>query len=299
MVKMFDFHIHTKYSSCSAKHGLYDLIQAYHTVREHGFDGMGVSDHCNYKRYSAPSRFLIEQRQLIKSNNLSDSLLLGLEISIINKKGDLGINPNYLKLLDYYIISEHCHLNRLFSEFYHLNNKFIKWVADGNDYKIHETIDFLTELMINSINRNPYSIFAHIWRFTRHRAYYSTTTLEKTDMILDALQSKNVALELHASMISALTKSKKEDQELFEAIKSKISPKLHDSIISPRQYIEEIIKRSLKYSLFYAIGSDAHQIKNIGQFGNINNADWLKSFLIDLGIKETKLVTPEFFQLKK
>lgn len=296
---MFDFHIHTKYSSCSVKHGPYDLIQAYHAVREHGFDGMGVSDHCNYRGYSAPAKFLKEQRELIKSNKLSDSLLLGLEISIINKKGDLGVNPAYLKMLDYYIISEHCHLNRMFSDFYHLNSKFIKWVSEGNNPKIQKTIDFLTELMTNSINKNPYTIFAHIWRFTRHRAFYSTTTLDKTDLILDALQSKNVALELHASMIGALTMSKKEDEEVFERIKSKVSSKLHDNLISPKLYVEEIIKRSLKYNLFYAIGSDAHQIKNIGQFGNINNANWLKSFLIDLGIKESKLVTPKFFQNKK
>jgi histidinol phosphatase-like PHP family hydrolase len=295
---MFDFHIHTKYSSCSAKHGPYDLIQAFNVVKAHGFEGMGVSDHCNYVGYTKPATFLEEQRQLIDSHNLKDSLLLGLEISIINKKGDLGINPEYLKKVDYYIISEHCHLNRLFSDFYHLDRKFVKWVQEGNEPKIKKTVDFLTELMINGINNNPYSILAHIWRFTRGRSFYSQSTIEKTEMILDALQNKNVAMELHASILGTLLLSNEENDDAFNKIKKTVSPSLHDQLLSPRVYMEEIMKIAKKHDLYYSIGSDAHQLKNIGQFGPISTASRLKELLNKIGIKESKIITPAFFRDK-
>ncbi|MBD3352642.1 MAG: PHP domain-containing protein, partial [Candidatus Lokiarchaeota archaeon] len=248
---MFDFHIHTKYSGCSRKHGEYDLIEAFNEVKSRGYDGMGVSDHCNYKSYKKPANFLTTQRNKIQDQNLVGTLLLGLEITIINKKGDLGANPKYLDRLDYYIISEHCHLSKLFSEFFRLKKKFVKWIRDGKEAKLKKTADYITDMTVNAVQRNPYSILAHIWRFTRGRGYYSPYTLDKTEEIIESLQNTPVAFELHNSMIHTLMLSDEEDRKRHQLILKKVAPNLHNQILSPKKYMEEVFKIAKKYDIYY------------------------------------------------
>ncbi|MHA1822096.1 MAG: PHP domain-containing protein [Promethearchaeota archaeon] len=288
--------MHTKYSSCSRKHGEYTLLDAYKTAKSRGYDGIGITDHCNYKGYKAPYYFLREQRKMIEDNNLSDNIKLGLEITIINKKGGLGVNPKYLKLLDFYIISEHCHLSKLFSDFYRLKDKFVKWLREGNKRKVDETIVFLKDLMINGIKKNPNTILAHIWRFSRNRGYHSIKTLEATEEIMDALQHNHVALELHSGLLNSLLLNDIENQNLHESYLKKLSPVFHEEIITPKEYVKKIIKISKKYDVYYSFGSDAHQLKDIGIFGKLKSPNDLLAFLKEVNISKKRIVTPEFFK---
>ncbi|MHA1341262.1 MAG: PHP domain-containing protein [Promethearchaeota archaeon] len=295
-MRFFDLHVHTKYSSCCKQD--YNLIDAYYKARDRGYAGIGISDHCNYKSYRKPAFFLREQKDLINKNKLNDKILLGLEISIINHKGDLGVNLEYLKMLDFYIISEHCHLSKPFSEFFRIKNKFKNWIQNYGSKKIekiHGFIDYMGELMINAIKRNPKTILAHIWRFIRNRGFYTSYTYSLTEKIMESLQENEVALEIHSSMAHLLMLSKQESEEIYEKITNNVHFSLKEDIIPPKEYIEEIFKISKKYDIFYSFGSDAHRIEDIGKIGKIKDAKSLPNLLKIIGISERKIIDQSFF----
>jgi histidinol phosphatase-like PHP family hydrolase len=291
----FDFHIHTKYSSCCKED--YVLTDAYKKAKERGYEGIGVSDHCNFKSYSAPSKFLMTQKNAITSNNLTDQLLLGLEITIVDRKGNLGVNPKYLKMLDYYIISEHVHIAKLFSEYYNMKQKFRTIITSGTKpYLIPTYIQSVQELVVNGIKKNPHSINAHIWRFPRNVGYYSTELLDKTDLILEQLQNSAVAFELHNSFFSYFQLTQEESNTIHTKNLSSIHKSFHETLVDPKRFVQELLKKASKYDIFYSLGSDAHKINDIGRFGSMQSADKLIECLKSMNIPLKKIITPEFFK---
>ena len=165
-MQFYDFHIHTEYSGCSRKHGRYSYNDVADHIRNVGLDGFGVSDHCNYRAYKP--NFLKIQKEQQKLRQLEDTGLVGLEVTILNRKGDLGLHPRYRKLVDYIIISEHSHIAKIGSEFYNTKKKVRSWIE--KDYlqylpRIEDIIKKLVELQVKGISRNSRSILAHVFHF--------------------------------------------------------------------------------------------------------------------------------------
>lgn len=293
---MFDFHIHTKYSGCCKED--YNVIDAYNKAEDRGYTGIGVSDHCNYKGYRAPGKFLIEQRKQISLNGLTDKVKLGLEITILNRKGDLGVKPKYLEKLDYYIISEHVHIAKLFSHFYRIKKKTKKRLKAGKKLdKIEKSIHEIATMVVNGAMRNPNTINAHLWRFPRNVNFLSTLVLEQTPRILEALQNSRVAFELHSGIVGMLMLTDEESDQLHEKNLKEIHPDFHELLLPPKEFGAELLKMMKKYDLKYALGSDAHRLNQVGRIGKNNHADSVKKYLASIGINEKELVTPEFFKV--
>jgi histidinol phosphatase-like PHP family hydrolase len=276
---IFDYHIHTKYSSCCKQD--YNYLDVWKKIQEFGLDGFGTSDHSNYKSYNAS--FVYEQFKMQKENHLENKGLVGLEISIISKKGTLGVDPKILRDIDYKIISEHVHIAKPFSGFFTFKAHFQKLMKNypKNENKIKKEFDNLLKLELNGIKNHPKSILAHIFRFPVNHGYFFNFLYDRVDQILETLQASNVALELHSSYVGgiALTNDQAEEQK-----------KGGDPESNRFTFYEYLTKRIKDYSLKFALGSDAHRLDNLKP-----KSEW-QDFLQKINVHESQLVTPEFFR---
>lgn len=275
----FDFHIHTKYSSCSRRKGKYAYPDVAKQIPSLGLDGFGVSDHSHYRFTNAS--FLKKQKKQQNMLNLEEKGLVGLEITILNQRGDLGVHPRYLDLVDYKIISEHVHKSLPFSEFHGTKRKVRKWIKKDYDFylpKINRIINESTNLKLNAINRHPRSILGHIFNFPLAVRIVPPILYERLDDVLEALQSAEVALELHHSHIHAYNLSK-QDADAWKAA--------GDSNI--REFFHHLFHRVKDYSLHYSLGSDAHRLPDM-----IPKDKW-QNFIKQVNISESRLITPLFF----
>jgi len=179
-----------------------------------------------------------------------------------------------------------------------MKNKFLNWILNygiSRINKIHNFIDYMSELMINAIRKNPKTILAHIWRFSNNRYFLSPYILDKTEKIIEQLQDSQVALEIYSSMENWFNLTNEENETIYQKILNKIHPSLKCEIIRPKEFITEIFKISKKYDICYSFGSDGHSLSNVGKIGKIKNANELLSLINKIGINENKIVTREFF----
>lgn len=267
-VPAWDFHVHTHHSGCCKED--YDILDAIARARERGCAGIGVSDHCNYKRFNAS--FVFDQKRAITKSGLRPHARVGLEITILDPKGRLGVHPKYLEALDYYIISEHLHIAKLFSPFFRIKHKIEKWYAAPTKYqaKIRRFHARYRALTLNAIEANPRTIFAHAYRFPRKHRVFDPVLLELAEDLADAAQAANVAIEVHSGFLAA---GLGEDTP-------------HAA------FVREFFKICTRYDLAYALGSDAHNLANVGRFPRLAEA------LHGLGVSPRRLITPAFFEAK-
>lgn len=275
----FDFHIHTKYSLCSRRKGRYSYPDVAKKILSLGLDGFGTSDHSHYCFEN--NSFLKKQKKQQSKLHLEETGLVGLEITIQNQKGDLGVHPKYLDLVDYKIISEHVHKSLPFSKFHGTKRKVRKWINKDYDFylpKIKRIINDSTTLKVNAINRNPRSILAHVFNFPVGLRIVPAILYERLDDVLEAMQTAEVALELHHSHMYGYNLSN-QDADAWKAA--------GDSNI--REFIRHLFRRAKDYSLHYSLGSDAHRLRDI-----FPKQKW-QSFLEQVDISESQLITPSFF----
>jgi histidinol phosphatase-like PHP family hydrolase len=272
----FDFHIHTKFSSCCKQYYFYPDI--WPRIKESGLDGFGVCDHSNYRSFNAS--FVLEQKKQQKDLHLEQTGLVGLETSIVNRRGDLGVNPKLLPSLDYLILAEHVHVAKPFSGFFTFKAHMLKLMQDypHTELKINKGLDKLLELELNGIRRNHRTIFAHILRFPVHLGFITPKVLEMTDIILESLQTYEIALELHSSFKNG-----------FNISPEKMKVSQFKSDYSMHEFFHHLAHRMRSYSLRYALGSDAHNLAHL-----YSKIKW-QAFLEQIGVVESQLITPEFF----
>ncbi len=265
----YDLHIHTKYSGCCKED--YDYTDVADQIPSE-FDGFGVSDHCNYSRFK-PS-FLVSHRKQQDVLDLRGTGLVGLEITILNTKGDIGANPKYLSQLDYYLISEHVHIAKLFSEFFRVKKKMRKHLRtpERSHSKIRKTIINVAELMKAGIRANPNTILAHIWRFPRNVDYIDAYMLERTEEICDLALANEVAIELHRSFFMSLQNPK--------------APKTQGGY-SSFEFADFLFRLLQKHQVKLALGSDAHRLGHVGRLEN-----W-QEVLAKYNISERRFVTTD------
>ncbi|MFX0103576.1 MAG: hypothetical protein ACFFCS_28700 [Candidatus Hodarchaeota archaeon] len=244
-----------------------------------GLDGFGTSDHSHYRWQDVS--FLKKQKKQQHALHLEGTGLVGLEATILNRGGDLGVHPRYLDLVDYMIISEHVHKSMPFSEFYNTKRKVRKWIAKDYDFylpKINRIINDSTTLKLNAIKRNPRSIFGHVFNFPLGVRIIPPILYERLDDVLEAMQSAEVALELHHSHINAYNLSK-QDADAWRAA--------GDSNV--QEFIHKMFHRAKDYSLHFSLGSDAHRLTDI-----FPKQKW-QAFIKQVNISESQLITPLFF----
>jgi histidinol phosphatase-like PHP family hydrolase len=276
----YDFHIHTRHSSCCKE--AYGYPEVFQKISELGFDGFGVADHSNYTGFNAS--FIDEHRKYQKSLHAEQKGLVGLEISITNQNGDLGVHPKFLQQLDYFIIAEHVHIAKPLSGYFTFKARMLKWMADypNSEAKINRGLEKLLDLELNAIRRYPHSILAHIFRFPVNNHFVTPKIFEMTERILEALQANEVALELHSNFLHGYF--------LDDAAASKHHWHTDASI---RDFYRNLAHRIHKYTLKFALGSDAHKLTSLHP-----KSEWEK-LLTAINVQENQLVTPVFFQKAK
>jgi histidinol phosphatase-like PHP family hydrolase len=144
--------------------------------------------------------------------------------------------------------------------------------------KIDKDLDRLMPLQLNGIKKNPNSILAHILNFPLSIKYLPLKMFDMADKILEQLQESNVALEIHASHI----KGYRLDTNIAE--KQRIAGE-----ITLPEFYRYLYHRARNFSIKFALGSDAHNLAHI-----LNKNEWI-SFLSSVGIHESQLITPDFF----
>jgi histidinol phosphatase-like PHP family hydrolase len=283
-VPYFDFHIHSKYSRCCK--GKYTYKDIWERIQECHLDGFGVSDHSHNKVYRKPEIFIPEYKKAQKELKLEKTGLVGLEVSIFNLKGDLGIHPRVIKLLDYLLISEHVHKAKPFTGIFRTKAKVKHWLKSfpEKEDKLLKEFDKVIDMQILSLEKNKHSIegqkiLAHIYKFVAGVGYLPQRIFERLDEVLAVLQSTDTALEIHKSHFSDYYLSDDEAQKRLIAGEN-----------TRKDFIHYLYKRSKQFSLTYALGSDAHRLEEIK-----TKEEWM-NFLQDLNISENQLVNPNTFR---
>jgi histidinol phosphatase-like PHP family hydrolase len=271
----FDFHIHTRFSSCCKFN--YGYPDVWKKIQDQGLDGFGVADHSNFPTFDAS--FILQHREDQKKLNLVNRGLVGLEISIYDKSGLLGVNPKFLSQLDYFILAEHVHIAKIFSGFFTFKAHFMKMLQNypKTESKINKELDKLLDMELKGINRYPHSILAHIFRFPVNSKFVNSKILDLTDRLLDALQTNDSVLELHSNFLFGI---QKEGNQMNKKWGCEYS--LHD-------FYENLSKRIKNYSIKFSLGSDAHNLANIH-----SKSTW-STFLQTITLPESALITPDFF----
>lgn len=275
----FDFHIHTHFSSCCKFN--YGYPEVWQKIQEQGLDGFGVSDHSNFPSFDAS--FISRHREEQKKLGLERKGLVGLEISIYNKSGLLGINPKFLSQLDYFILAEHVHISKIFSGFFTFKARFMKLLQNypKTEAKINNELEKLLDMELKGINRYPHSILAHIFRFPVNSRFINAKILDSTDRLLEALQTNSSVLELHSNFLFGI---QKEGNQINKKWGCEYS--LYD-------FYENLSRRMKNFSIKYSLGSDAHNLANIH-----SKTIW-NQFLQTINLPESALVTPEFILNQK
>jgi len=240
-------------------------------------NGFGVSDHSNYPSHD--TKFVYEQKRAQKQLNLERKGLVGLEISIYNKKGKLGVNKKILHKIDFKIVSEHVHIAKPFSGFFTTKARVEHWLKQPKkkQHKILKQINRLLDMELEGIRKNPGGIFAHIFRFPLNVNYLPNVLFERLNEILECLKQNNFALEVHAGHVRGYNLTKEEARQKIVA-----GDNTH------RDFYRHLYKVVKKMDLPLSLGSDAHKMREIKE------RKYWKDFLEQTGISESRLITPEF-----
>ncbi len=241
--------MHTKYSGCCKED--YGVFEVGESSEKRGLAGVGISDHSNYPRQNV--KFLEIQRQEIITFGMQARMRLGLEVTILDRKGHLGVNPKVLNRLDFIILAEHLHIAKIFSEFYHIKDKAVKWRDAGNVEQLRDLGMKTQELTCAGLKSSPpHAILAHPWRFFLSRKIYEPVLLELTPRLCEIAQERGVALEMPGGHLKAWG-NRTQQRPLYEFIRS----------------FWRIVGG---YDLRISLGSDAHRIADLGAFPDITPA---------------------------
>lgn len=275
-MNLFDFHIHTRFSSCcKCDYGYLDVQQR---VKELGLSGFGVSDHSTYSKTDLEHVLLHRKAQ--QASTTEPKGLVGMEISIFNQRGKLGVYPKALPLLDYIIIAEHIHVAKPFSGYFTFQARMMKLIENYplTEHKINNELDRLLAMELAAIKQHPRSILAHLLRFPVHRHFVPPKVFEMTEKILEALQTYNVALEIHSSFLSG-----------YQMDKAAADAQKRGTDANLRDFFHNLAHRVKFYSIPYSIGSDAHNL------AHIHSAETWRTFFQLAGLDASRLITPAFF----
>lgn len=271
----YDYHIHTKNSSCCKQDYIY--LDVWQNIQRLGLDGFGVSDHYNYHKFDRS--FIHGQRMMQKQHQLEKRGLIGLEISIMNYKGDLGLPKQFYSTLDYMIISEHLHVAKPLSGFFTTKKRMLLWAKSYPETKakVDRELDRILHHVTEGIRNHPRAILAHVCNFPVNHGFVPPKTLDMIDPILDALQSANGFLELHHNFYSIMMNDTEE-------------PAKYKDCLPRKAFYTELTKRMHHYSLKFSLGSDAHRLDSL-----LSKTQW-QSFLEKINISEAQLAVPSDFQ---
>ncbi|MGL4911293.1 MAG: PHP domain-containing protein [Romboutsia sp.] len=148
-----DYHTHTVYS-----HGKGTIEDNVKVAIEKGIKTIGISDH-SYKHmtYGVKMKDIYKMREEIDKLNLKYSnvdILLGMECNILDESGNIDINDEISKILDYVMAGYHFGSTptSLKSMINHCNNYMIK-----NE----KSKEYNTKSVINAMKNNDIFIITH------------------------------------------------------------------------------------------------------------------------------------------
>ncbi len=267
---LVDWHVHTRYSSCCKEdYGVFEVGQA---AEELGLAGVGITDHSNYQRHNV--KFLATQRQEMVTFGMQSRIRLGLEVTILDRKGNLGVNPKALERLDFIILAEHLHIAKMFSEFHKIKEKAVQWRDEGDTEKIKDLGVQTQELMCAGLqSSSPHAILAHPWRFFLSRKIHEPSLIDLTPRLCEVAQERGIAIEMPGShlRIWADRSQQRPDYEFIQSFWRVVSG----------------------YDVRIALGSDAHRLADLGVFPELSSA------FNDFGLSPNRLLRLEDVPFKE
>jgi histidinol phosphatase-like PHP family hydrolase len=244
-----DWHVHTRYSECCKEN--YGVFEVGETAEKAGLTGVGIADHSNDQQQNV--KFLQTQRHEMITFGLQSRMRLGLEVTILDRQGHLGVNPKALDRLDFVLLAEHLHIAKMFNEFHGIKTKAPKWHDAGNVEKLRDLGVRTHELMCAGLQSSPpHAILAHPWRFFLSKQIFEPELLELTPRLCEIAQERGIALEMPAAHLKVWLDR---DQQ---------RPKY--------EFIRSFWRIVGKYDLRIALGSDAHHLEDVGACPDISPA---------------------------
>ncbi len=273
-----DYHVHTSASHCCKEH--YGPVDAWNVARDRGIEHLGITDH------DVPFKngYLVAHEQAVKGK---EGLLLGLEVSIRDGQGRIQVAKRDLERLDYVLLAEHVHIMPTWTFLRKGHKAFASWWADpAKRHLVEKYYERHARMTCMALERNRVDVLAHPWRFPWHRGILDKASLQATERVVRAAVAKGVKIEVSRVVITMVLKAagqgngRAADQPAFPPWKGS----LEHEVMPPAAFFRAYFDMCQQLGATFTLGSDAHKLADIGQFGNID------AFLATTGLREKDIV---------
>jgi len=273
-----DYHVHTSASHCCKEH--YGPIDAWNVARERGIEYLGITDH------DVPFKngYLQSHERAVKGKT---GLLLGLEVSIRDEQGRIQVAKRDLERLDYVLLAEHVHIMPTWMFLRKGRKAFAAWWRDpAKQHLVEKYYERHSRMTCLALERNRVDVLAHPWRFPWHQGILDKASLQATERVVRVVLKKGVKIEVSRAVLNLVRHDVEHVNERL-AVLSAFPPWkgcLDHEILPPAAFFRAYFEMCQQLGATFTLGSDAHKLADIGQFGNID------AVLLATGLREKSIV---------
>ncbi|MEX2683763.1 MAG: hypothetical protein Q6373_019465 [Candidatus Sigynarchaeota archaeon] len=273
-----DYHVHTSASHCCKEH--YGPIDAWNVARDRGIEYLGITDHdVPFKNGYLQSH----ERTVVGKAGL----LLGLEVSIRDEHGRIQVAKRDLKRLDYVLLAEHVHIMPTWMFLRRGRKAFAAWWRDpAKQHLVEKYYKRHARMTCLALERNRVDVLAHPWRFPWHQGILDKASLQTTEQVIRKAIEKDVKIEISRAVLNLVRHDVDQVEERLANL-SAFPPWSGDQeheIMPPVAFFRSYFEMSQQLGATFTLGSDAHKLADIGQFGGIDE------FLLATGLREKNII---------
>lgn len=262
--RIHDLHNHNGYYRGTGE--IYTAAEAWQKASIEGIHQLGLA---NKVEFNHPNQdFIPLMYEEIKSLN-NNSILLGIELDLGHPSGQIVLEENNCKYLDYVLAAPH-----------NQPAKTLAWDElddeDKNDY-----FDSYNKMLVNSFKSGIITIWAHpyLQELEISGGHYQTEIMESFQLILETCIQKNIALEINENYFRK-TEPDKNNQHWWKSSEEYY----HDKINLLQMLFEQALQNT---DLEFSFGSDTHHLKSVGDIQQAIN------FAHKLEIPESRILVIE------
>lgn len=268
-MRLFDHHVHTRYSACC--HERYTLREIARAHDQLGFPYTCVSDHVHGE---ADGAFMAEHQRVrgdLAAVGYQKPIYIGIEASIVDLEGHFqldGVNatPDYVLCSDHWIGETGITMDDLQG-----SAKLVKSMHDKDPQGLKALYGNVANIYVNAITRNKVDILAHPFDTFMRIANFDQQLLDVFGRACEACQERRVAIEINNQSVKRLV-------DLF----SRVTP-IHEDCMPARDFYTRLFKIAMNFDVQFSTGSDAHVVHEIGDLNHSCR------FIDQLGIPQRRI----------
>ncbi|MFX0101840.1 MAG: PHP domain-containing protein [Candidatus Hodarchaeota archaeon] len=250
-----DTHVHTEGTSPYMK-GDSNLKPYHEAAKNKGLAGVAITDHFHY--FWQDHKYVRLQREHIEQANYKDPvMLLGVEQTILGRKGHVHFRKSHLKYLDFMNISVHWITGLNGSK---MNGagvmKIVEKILAGREtgwYLVSTYFNYINNALYNEKIKGIPKIASHVFYGFIERGFFHPKVLNYYDVLFENLKDTNSFFEVNGKALDAIY-----DQETF--------PVNHPDLLEKEEFLSGLANIAKTKGVKLATGSDAHRLGDIGKF---------------------------------